>query len=133
MADYIEKHLNDLGYEYTIGTKGYEIQLQFDDGRKQFVYVSRSCDDVDDISFREIWSPACVLAGELNSEIALVLLENNYYRAIGAWIYNAETHTVSFSCKVPDHLTLEELEAILIAVASDADRLEQKLTKQDVL
>ena len=135
MADNIVTYLDSLGYEYGISSKynAYEINLYFDDNRKQRVYVSRRTDEVNGVAFREIWSPSCILPSNLSSAIALRLLENNNYRVIGAWVYNAAERTVFFSCKVPDTLTEDSLDAILVAVASDADRLEQKITGNDVL
>ena len=135
MRDYIEQHLETLGYEYSVSAKhnAYEINLYFDDNRKQRVYVSRKNEHVNGVDFREIWSPACALLGQLSSAVALRLLENNYYRAIGAWSYNAKEHVVYFTCRVPDTLTQDTLDAILVAVASDADRLEQKLTGNDIM
>lgn len=135
MQDYIEKHLEALGYEYSTAgkDKSYEVSLFFDDNRKQRVYVRKKAEHVNGVAFREIWSPSCVLPGQLSGAVALRLLENNNYRALGAWAYNASEHSVYFSCKVPDDLSAETLDAILVAVASDADRLEQKMMGCDLM
>ena len=128
MADYIEGYLQSLGYAYQVGRgKYYEVSLVFDDGRKQKVYIGKNCERVSGVDFREIWSPAGKLSDTLSSQVALRLLENNSYRTVGAWGYNANKKFVYFSCKVPDTLTEAQLDAIMIAVAGDADCLEQKL------
>ncbi|MBQ7568431.1 hypothetical protein IJT17_06460 [bacterium] len=135
MKDNIVALLDKLGYEYSVSSKydSYEVNLYFDDNRKQGVYIRRKIEEVSGIAFREIWSPACYLPSKLSNAVAFRLLENNNYRAIGAWAYNSAEHMVYFSCKVTNNMTEDELDAILVAVASDADRLEQKLMGQDVL
>lgn len=135
MADIIEKLLDTLGYEYSFSEKynSYEVNLNFDDDRQQRVYVKKHPEKVNGVEFREIWSPSFVLPEKISNALALRLLENNNYRAIGAWSYNAEERMVYFSSKVIDNLSAAVLDAILIAVASDADRLEQKVMGVDIM
>lgn len=135
MQDSIEKLLTILGYDYsyTAKYKSYEVNLSFDDDRQQRVYIRKKPETVNGVDFREIWSPSFVLPGPLSNALALRLLENNNYRAIGAWVYNAAEHMVYFSCKVADNLSAVALDAILVAVASDADRLEQKVMGVDIM
>lgn len=135
MQGNIVEFLDSLGYEYQVSKEyhAYEVHLHFDDNRSQRVYINMDTNNVNGIEFREIWSPAIVLHGPLSRTLALRLLENNSYRTIGSWVYDEEHQVVYFSCKVPDRLTEDELDSIMVAVASDADRLEQKIMKADVL
>ena len=135
MPDKIEKLLDALGYEYSVSSKynSYEVNLHFDDDRQQRVYIRKNTETVNGVAFREIWSTSFMLAGKISNALALRLLENNNYRAIGAWSYSAAEHMVYFSCKVTDTFSAAALDSILIAVASDADRLEQKVMGVDIM
>lgn len=126
--------LDELDYEVSVESDGTRVlNVKFDDGRYQAVFISAKTDSVCGVDVRDIWSPAFKAKRKITDKLAYELLCNNRHRVIGSWVLDPDENLVYFSAKMPDSISAKELDAVIIGVASDADRLEKKLDGNDNL
>lgn len=126
--------LTELNINYVeLECGDYQVDIPFSDGRLQSVFIQGSCETVNDVSFRTIWSPVYQGCDKPAPELLYQLLTNNHHRIVGAWMLDSDSNLLYFAAKVVDNFSAKELDAIITAVASDADRLEKKITGKDML
>ena len=128
----IAEMLTELGYSSVdAGDGNLAVDVVFDDGRRQTVFISKECETIDKVAFRHIWSPAFSSSGKVSDKLAYQLLANSHGRIFGAWVLDEKAKVVYFSAKVIDNFTAKQLDTIITAIASDADSMEKKLVGKD--
>lgn len=128
----IAEMLTELGYSSVdAGDGNLAVDVVFDDGRRQTVFISKECETIDKVAFRHIWSPAFSSSGKVSDKLAYRLLANSHGRIFGAWVLDEKAKVVYFSAKVIDNFTAKQLDTIITAIASDADSMEKKLVGKD--
>lgn len=130
----IAEMLAELGYSSVdAGDGNLAVDVVFDDGRRQTVFVAKECETIDKVAFRHIWSPAFSSSGKISDKLAYRLLANSHGRIFGSWVLDEKSKAVYFSAKVIDNFTARQLDTMITAIASDADNMEKKLVGKDEL
>lgn len=118
-----------IGYEKD-DTGSLNITVGIDDERSQLVVVDRNIDEFNDVKIIEIWSKAADI-DEVDERYYLKLLKRNATTVIGSW--QIADDSLIFCAKAPlESLTAEALDAIIDAVAIEADNVEKKFSDEDL-
>lgn len=125
----VEKRLDQIGMKYEIDPDGdYKTTISFaKEKRTQMVFVSGVTETVKGLTIRKIFSPAGVIATDgINGAKALELLSDSRVKKLGAW--EIEGANLYYVVKIPEPLTSDQMQAVMLLAASLADDMEVELS-----
>ncbi|MBQ7502627.1 hypothetical protein IJT93_07930 [bacterium] len=125
------KLLKEAGISYEkddTGSLNITVSIN-DDERSQLVVIDRNVDEFNGVKILEIWSKAADM-DEVSEKYYIKLLKRNSTTVIGSW--QVADDSLIFCAKVPlESLTSEDLDAIIDAVAIEADNVEKRFSDED--
>jgi hypothetical protein len=121
---------------FTIDNDGdFVVEMKVDEkGRSQVVYISSKTDKPENLEWRELFSFAQKVNGNIDPQTAQKLLLKNSRLILGAWelIQNKDgTGYITFSVKVPADASPEVLSEAVNATLYSSDQGEKDLTGKD--
>lgn len=132
----VSRALNSLNLRYEVQNSGaYRVTVRFNtQDRRQSALITSSTNTISSLEVREVSSLAYIHNGPLPANLANRLLQDNSRRTLGAWRIlqlSDGSHAVLFAAQVDANASPEHLQAVLTAVLSTADLMEQELTNED--
>jgi len=112
-------------YKVTYGTKGKRVQT---------THVASATEDINGVEMRLIFSFSTILKALPSHETANLLLQDNMER-IGRWAVQKlddGSWAILSLIYIPASSGGKQLEAALMTIATQADEMEEQLTKKDV-
>lgn len=130
----VKRALDTTSLKYTVDSDGdYRLNMDVGDDRTQIVFINSNTETYADFEIREIWSVGYQSANLFSATIANKLLLNNELTKLGAWQIKKLNgkYTAVFCAKVSATLTGTELQNVLRAIYTNADKIELELTSKD--
>ena len=130
----VKRALDQVGLKYTVDSDGdFRLNMDVGDGRTQIIFVNTNTETYADFEIREVWSVGYQSTNLFSAKIANRLLENNELTKLGAWQMKKLNgkYTAVFCAKVSATLTGAELQNVLRAIYTNADKIELELTEKD--
>jgi hypothetical protein len=128
----IRAALDELELEYTVDKDGdFKLTFSFDDDRTQLLYINSGTETFKQLEIREVWSPAHKSSSAFSATLANKLLVDSQKRKIGAWStmkYDDGSHLAIFVAKIDANADAQSLHAVIKAVVTTADAMEEDLT-----
>lgn len=122
--------LDKIGQSYTVTQSGnYQIELDQDGERTQYVYVSSQTEKYNGVEIREIWSNAGSFAEEPDQATLLDLMTESGSNKIGCWALEKQDdggYLLYYTIKLPVSFTANELKMMLAFDAKIADQREEQ-------
>ncbi len=121
---------------FTIDDDGdFVVQLDIGEtGRSQVGYISSKTQKAENLEWREIFSFAQKVDGNIDPKLAQKLLLNNAQLILGAWELTQDKGKgyAVFSVKIPADSSPEVMSEAIDATLSSADGMEKELSGKDV-
>jgi hypothetical protein len=128
--DRVSRALRKLDYKFEVTKKSnFRVGFRLESGRTQIVMINSRTSKFGSLEVREIWAPAYDGPAPFPARVSRQLLQANATKKIGGWQVS-ETLAV-FSAKVDADASAAELNSVLRAVATIADKMEKTLTSKD--
>lgn len=130
----VKRALDTTSLKYTVDSDGdYRLNMDVGDDRTQIVFINSNTETYADFEIREIWSVGYQSSNLFSATIANKLLLNNELTKLGAWQIKTLNgkYTAVFCAKVSATLTGTELQNVLRAIYTNADKIELELTNKD--
>ncbi|HUX39001.1 MAG TPA: hypothetical protein VMV44_13960 [Rectinemataceae bacterium] len=127
--------LDKIGQTYTVTQSGnYQIELDQDGDRTQYVYIASQTEKYSGIEIREIWSNAGSFAEEPDQTTLLDLMTESGSNKLGCWALEKQDdggYLLYYTVKLPLSFTAGELKMMLDFTATIADQREEQFFAGD--
>jgi hypothetical protein len=132
----VGKALDSAGVEYKIipSDKTYKTSIKLKGDRTQVVLIDSDTSKINstNMEFREVYSLAYVITGELSQEIANRIMMQSSSKKIGAWQIikqqGSSNKLLVFTAKIDAEMNGVNLKKIIDSVGLSADKMENELT-----
>jgi hypothetical protein len=132
----VEKLLRELDLKYTVDKDGdFRLEVAYDDGRSQVIFVSTATSDLDDLEIREVWSAGYKSEDEFSAEVANRLLEENAKYKLGGWQRSkiSTGYLAVFTAKIAADCDAATMKTAIRVAGTAADEMEKELLGNDDL
>ena len=131
----VAEALDALGIKYEIDAEGdYKFGFNLDEGRSQLGFIRSRTFEFAGVELREVYSAGLQSFGPFDARTANLLLAQNANVKIGAWEVGHnqdDQHFAVFTAKIAADLEGAALLAVIHAVLTTADQMEQRLAGRD--
>lgn len=131
----VQTLLDKIGQSYTVTKSGnYQVELDQDGGRTQYVYIGSATEKYSGIEIREIWSNAGSFSEEPDQATLLDLMTESGQNKIGCWALEKQddgSYLLYYTVKLPVSFTASDLKMMLAFTAKIADQREEQFFGND--
>lgn len=131
----VQTLLDKIGQTFTLTqNNNYEVELDQDGGRSQYVYISSATEKYSGIEIREIWSNAGSFPEEPDQATLLDLMTESGSNKIGCWALEKQDdggYLLYYTIKLPVSFTASDLKMMLAFAAKIADQREEQFFGDD--
>lgn len=132
----VKKILDASEAVYEIDEDGdFKVLIAFDNDRSQIAYINSSCENLDNLEIREVWSIAYIADGRIPEEVLRVMLKQNQSMILGAWrlVELPGSDFAIFAVQIDADADQDSLRTALQTVTTVADEFEKAIVGTDNL